>query len=166
MALEQYTLNKVFDLFKSIVAQHEMLNGFGIEEDPTRGYDKENGEELSYPYCFINPMPIRYQMNTSGAGIAAKEYTIKVFVADKYYANAKNGEDILSDTEQILSDLVQWVSTNRDLRKFQLRADIRPTPVRHQTISDVHGWEADFVIRVPYKLCYNHLPIDSNISTC
>lgn len=166
MALENYTLNTIFDLFKSTVAKHEMLQGFGIEENPTRGYSKEQQAELDYPYCFINPGRIGLRMNTSGAGIAAVEFTINVFVADKQYDNASNSQDILSDTAQILMDLTQWISTHPDLRNIQLRVDPNLDPVQHGTISNVHGWETNFVLRVPHKLCYNKLPIDNTVTTC
>ena len=88
---------------------------------------------------------------------------MRLFVADKHYDNIKSEDEILSDTEAILSDVVQWILTNPALRNVLIPVGtISLQPAREGTKDDVFGWFGTIPIRISYKYCYQNLPIDKD----
>ena len=164
---DNITLNRIFDIFKQLAGCHKQLADFSVGDVATRGHKKDNNEltpersEMKFPYLWIDPTGVVYDIGNSKQ-IVAKNYLINIFVADKHQDNSFNDEEILSDTEGILSDLIQWILTNPELRSFTTNVTtLTPQPARHATRDEVFGWEVVFTIRVPYKFCYSNLPIET-----
>lgn len=165
---DNITLNRVLDVIREIAGSHEMLAGFSIGDAATRGHDKgqesktdtpDEPKELEYPYLWADPSGTSLEIGQNRA-ISAKVYSISLFCADKHSDNAGNDTEILSDTEGILSDIVQYIATHPTLRAFGLPAgNLSATPSRHSTIHEVYGWEIIVQVKVPYKFCYSKLPI-------
>lgn len=165
---DNITLNRVLDVIREIAGNHEMLAGFSIGDAATRGHEKgqesktdtpDEPKELEYPYLWVDPIPSQYEIGAARS-ISAKIYNISMFCADKHVENAGNDTEILSDTESILSDIIQYIATHPTLKSFGLPiGNISASPSRHSTIHEVYGWEAVVQIKVPYKFCYSNLPI-------
>lgn len=162
---DNITLNRIFDVLREIATRHKMLKASSVGDNATRGHDKDNDsvtpqpKELEFPYMFIDVINVGLDVGT-GKSINAKNFTIKIFVADKHSDNSFNDQEILSDTEGILSDVIQTLLVNPDFRKFSTNIGIiNQLPVRHATRDEVFGFEADLLIRVPYKFCHGALPV-------
>ena len=161
---DRITLNRVLDVIREIADNHEMIADFSIGDAATRGHNKgedqdDEPEELDYPYLWADPASAGYEIGQNRS-ISAKLYNISLFVADKHSDNAQNDTEILSDTEGILSDIVQFIATHPTLIQFGLPiGTIQANPSRHDTIHDVYGWEVIIPIKVPYKFCHTDLPI-------
>jgi len=99
-----------------------------------------------------------------GGNVAAKIYRINLFVADKHSDNAENDDEILSDTESILSDLIIYITQNQTLRKFIIGLGVTELiPARHTTIQEAYGWQCVINIKVQASICWEQLPFkDSN----
>ena len=163
---DNITLNRIFDVLREIADRHQMIADSSIGDDATKGHDKDNDSvdpepgEMAFPYMWVDVVGVGLDVGT-GKSINAKNYTIKIFIADKHLDSARNDQEILSDTESILSDVIQFLLTNADFRKFSTNVGIiNSTPARHATKDEVFGFEADILIRVPYKFCSGSLPID------
>ena len=163
---EGITLNRIFDLIREIANDHGNLgpNHFSIGDAATRGHDKgeedDDAGELEYPYLWADAAPSQYEIG-QGRVISAKIYQISLFCADKHSDEAINGTEILSDTEGILSDIVQFIASSPLFRQFGLPiGNISLSPSRHETLHEVYGWEVVVGIKVPYKFCHTDLPIN------
>ena len=165
---DNITLKRVLDVIREIADGHDMLAGFSIGDAATRGHDKgqesktdtpDEPKELEYPYLWADPSSAGFEIG-QGRAISSKLYSISLFCADKHSDNAGNDTEILSDTEGILSDIIQYIATHPTLRMFGLPVGvISANPSRHATIHEVYGWEAIIKIKVPYKFCHSNLPI-------
>lgn len=170
MSDDKFSLNVLLDVIEEIADSHKMVADFSIGDAATRGHDKgqreetggqeEEPEEMKYPYVWADPVTTGYQIGQARS-IAAKTYSVSIFVADKHSDDAENDTEILSDTEGILSDIIQYIATHPTLKKFGLPVGVISANVaRHTTIHEAYGWEAVLAVQVPYKFCYNRLPIN------
>lgn len=158
---ENISLNNITDLLKEIAQKHNMLKGFEIGEEASEGYSDKERKELDYPYLWVDYAAA--SLNVSNGRISDKVYNLRLFVADKHYNNIKSADEIMNDTEAILSDVIQWVLTNPELKGILMPAgSISISPAKEDTKDDVFGWFGSIPFRIPYKYCYNNLPIDKD----
>jgi len=162
---DNITLNRILDVIREIAGGHKNLgpNHFSVGDAATRGHDKgeesDNPKELDYPYLWADPAPSQLEIG-AGRTISAKIYNISLFCADKHSDDAQNDTEILSDTEGILSDIIQYIASSPLLRQFGLPVgNLVMNPSRHTTIHEAYGWEVVIQIKVPYKFCHSELPI-------
>jgi hypothetical protein len=156
---ENLSLNNITDLLKEIAEKHNMLKGFEVGEEAARGYSDKEKKELAYPYLWVDYGTTN--LNVNNGRISDKVYNLRLFVADKHYDNIKSEDEILSDTEAILSDVVQWVLTHPDLKRVMMpNGSISLNPAKEATKDDVFGWFGQIPFRIAYKYCYQNLPID------
>jgi len=156
---ENVTLNRITDILKEVAECHSMLCGFEVGETAARGYSDKEKKELCYPYLWVDYGDTLYNV-TANRTISDKVYNMRLFVADKHSDNIKSDDEIMSDTEGILSDVIQWILTYPELKKILVSVGtISATPAREATKDDVFGWIATIPIRIPYKFCYSDLPI-------
>lgn len=159
MPVNDITLNKIVDVIKAAADCHVMINDFHVGEDSSKGYNDEANAELKYPYLWLDFAPSSLVVSEQKI-IQTKVYNIILFVADKQYDNIKNDVEILSDTEGILCDIIQYILTHPNFKLFTTPAGaISMQPGRDETKDNVFGWTATIPIRVPYKHCYSTLPI-------
>lgn len=163
MAFIDITLNKIVDIIKEAADCHVMLNDFHVGEESAQGYNDESKSELEYPYLWVDFAPSNYTVSNQKI-IQDKVYNIVLFVADKQFDNIKNDVEILSDTESILCDVIQYILTHPNFKQFTSPVgSITINPGRDGTKDGVFGWTATFPIRVRYSQCHNTLPIPCNI---
>ena len=159
MPTTDITLNKIVDVIKAAADCHTMINDFHVGEDSSKGYNDDENRELIYPYLWMDFAPGSYEIGQARQ-IQSKTYNIILFVADKQYDNIKNDVEILSDTEGILSDVIQYLLTKPELKQYMVNVGtITPNPGRDDTKDGVFGWTATIPLKVPYKHCYTSLPM-------
>ena len=124
MPVTDITLNKIVDIIKAAAECHTMLNDVFVGEDSSKGFNDKEKRELNYPYLWIDFAPSSLVISDQKI-IQTKVYNIVLFVADKQYDNIKNDVEILSDTEGILSDIIQYVLTNKELKEWDLSENIK-----------------------------------------
>jgi len=160
MALpKEITLNVITDKLKELADCHQMINDFEVGETAARGYSDKQKKELIYPYLWVDYAPALLNIGQSRR-ISDKIYNLRLFVADKHTDNVKLDDEIMSDTEGILSDIISKVLEDPELKNIIINpGTITLTPAREETKDDVFGWIASVPFRVPYKFCYKDLPI-------
>ena len=164
MPVTDITLNKIVDIIKAAAECHTMLNDVFVGEDSSKGFNDKEKRELNYPYLWIDFAPSSLVISEQKI-IQTKVYNIVLFVADKQYDNIKNDVEILSDTEGILSDIIQYVLTNKELKEYTTASGSIPVTFgRDATKDGVFGCTATFPIRVRYIHCANTLPIPCDIT--
>lgn len=162
---EGITLRRVTDILKEVADKHKMINDFEVGEEAARGFKddvegtSEKPHEMNYPYLWVDYDSAGYEIGT-GRNISSKVYTMRLFVADKHYDNIKSDKDIMSDTEGILSDIIQYLLTHPDMKKVIIaQGFINALPAIDATKDDVRGWIAPIQIKVAYPFCHTDLPI-------
>jgi hypothetical protein len=165
------TLQRIFDIIREIAEKHEMIADNDVGDNATRGHSKgqnkdepeEVPHELAFPYLFTDVVGTDIVVGQGGS-IQAKKYKINLFVADKHSDNAKNDEDILSDTDQILTDLLIYINQNPELRQFIMEIGTTSlTPARHTTIQEAYGFQCVLIVKVQAAVCWELLPFtDAN----
>jgi len=164
MPVTDITLNKIVDIIKAAAECHTMLNDVFVGEDSSKGFNDKEKRELNYPYLWVDFAPSSLVISDQKI-IQTKVYNIVLFVADKQYDNIKNDVEILSDTEGILSDIIQYVLTNKELKEYTTASGSIPVTFgRDATKDGVFGCTATFPIRVRYIHCANTLPIPCDIT--
>lgn len=172
MATEKKTtLQRIFDIIRDIAEKHKMIADNDVGDRATRGHSKgqdkdepsEVPHELAFPYLFTDYVGTDLIVG-QGASVQAKTYKINLFVADKHSDAAQNDEDILSDTESILSDLIIYITQNQELRNFIVGIGTTSlTPARHTTIHEAYGCQCVLNIKVKASVCWELLPFtDAN----
>jgi len=172
MAIDKKTtLQRIFDIIREIAVKHKMIADNDVGDNATRGHSKgqnkdepdEVPHELLFPYLFTDVVGTDLIVGQGGS-IQAKTYKINLFVADKHSDNAQNDEDILSDTDSILTDLLIYISQNPELKQFIMGVGTTSlTPARHTTIQEAYGFQCVLSIKVRAAVCWELLPFtDAN----
>jgi hypothetical protein len=154
------TLNNIIDKIEQLADQHEMLEDHGNGHTANVGQSLDENRQLLYPYLWTDYKDTKYILSKNQRGIAFKLYSFSVMVLDKYSPNVKNSQEVMSDTEYILSDIVQKLVNDRKLREFQIDVTaITALPVRDEDKDGVEGWLAVVAFKIPYQFCHKNLPI-------
>jgi len=171
MPEKKVSLQRIFDVIREIAEKHEMIEDNDIGNEAMRGHStgqnkdepEEQPHELLFPYLFTDVVGTDLTVGASGF-VQAKTYKINLFVADKHNSHAKNDEDILSDTEAILTDLIIYINQNQDLREFVIGIGTTSLiPARHTTIQEAFGFQCVLNIKVKAATCWELLPFkDAN----
>ncbi len=159
----EISLRRLTDILREVADCHSMINGFEVGEEAARGYSDDDEEgtkgELAYPYLWVDYDSAGYEIG-SGRNLSSKTYTMRLFVADKQYDNIKSDKDIMSDTEQILSDIVQYLLQEPSLKKVIIaQGTITALPAVDATKDGVYGWILTLPIKVAYHFCASDVPI-------
>lgn len=150
------TLNQITDRLEQLSVDHHQINDFGHGDTSEIG--THQGRELGYPYMHIDYAETRYAFGNN-RGIGYKIYTMTVLVVDKITPNIYNSPEVMSDCEGILSDIIQFVSTDSTLRDFRIEtADITADPVSDEDKDGTEGWVARIPFKIPYSYCATKLP--------
>jgi len=149
------SINQIISKCYTIANTHPQINGFGFGPE----YDIV-GQEINHPYLWVvndDTHTINYAENN---GYRSIEYTFVLRVGDKvndqpnvYSANGENsnnGLEVISDTMQILVDVVNAISEDslNIFNDISLIDDITIEPFFHEDESDVNGHQATITLRV------------------
>jgi hypothetical protein len=148
-----------YDDFKLLADHHKQLNsfGFGSVDDfqyLTQSRDKEDNTQFQspyYPLMYVVPNDVKQKFNYM-------EYTFDVIVADIIQRDLANQTDVLSDTNQILDDIISQfrLSVNNSLGNFNaeyyLDNPVVCTPFMEDYDDLLGGWTATLNIQVMTSL--------------
>jgi hypothetical protein len=160
--LNGINLKTFYEDFKLLADHHKQLNsfGFGSVDDfqyLTQLRDKEDNTQFQspyYPLMYVVPNDVNQMFNYM-------EYTFDIIVADIIERTLLNQTDVLSDTNQILDDIISQfrLSVTQSLGNFNaeyyLDNPIVCTPFMEQYDDLLGGWTATLKIQVmtPLNRC-------------
>ena len=157
--LEGINFKTFHDDFKLLADHHKQLNSFGFGSVGDFSYwtesrDKEYNEHFQAPYYpLLYVVPGEVQQN-----FGFMNYSFTIIVADIIERDLSNQTDILSDTNQIMDDVIGQfrLSVNDALGNFNneyyLDDDIICTPFLEKYDDLLGGWTADLNIEVKIPL--------------
>lgn len=149
------TINTIIDNFYQVAQNHPQLESFGYG----KVYDI-GGFDIKYPYLFIiNDLPHLVNYSEDNSNYSHIDYTFTIRVGDKvnnqpniYNAigqDSNNGLEIISDTMQILLDIINDISTNVGLwSEVKIVDSLSVEPFFNEDVGDVNGHQVDVVLRV------------------
>ena len=148
-----------YDDFKLLADHHKQLNSFGMGSVDDFQYlnqsrDKEDNTTFNspyYPLMYVVPNDVVQKFNYM-------EYTFDIIVADVVQRDLLNQTDVLSDTNQILDDIISQfrLSVENSLgnynNEYYLMTPIVCTPFIEQYDDMIGGWTATLTIEVMVPL--------------
>lgn len=129
------TYNQSINLFRSIANSHYQIKSFGHGQLSEMEGEKEVDEV--YPKLWVTPAETNIRENTT-------ERTFDVLVFDLVHKDLSNRDDVLSDTEQILTDVIKIVKHNAN--EYTVVGDTTAQPFEERFGDDVTGWAASLTI--------------------
>ena len=149
------TLNQIIVLFKDIADRHEQVKDFAAKQD--FNIDADNAPK--YPILVINPTPAILPKTDNGFTSLTMAFDLQVI--DLVNKDNNNELEVLSDTMQIINDIINELSTHPDYIEdgLEIVSDVTLEPLRGAYDSDVDGWKTSIEIMQPNKRSYCSAPI-------
>lgn len=142
----QQSLNQILNKLKTFAESHLQLNGNFVFCDVA---DLEAKNDLRYPLLWADVQPSTW---------SNKVFTLSLQITciDIVLKDSSNEQDVLSDTLQILNDMI--ASLRQDLyysQDFEIVENISATPIKDSYGDEVAGWVSNiqFNIANPYDYC-------------
>jgi hypothetical protein len=149
------TTNDIISIYRSIGQRHQQINTFFIGQDFDLGK-----EALRHPVLAVNPVSAVLPKTENGYTMYTLDFTVKVF--DLLNKDKNNEEDVISDTLEILKDIVSEFNQHPDYyeNEFNIIGDVSFTTMRGYYDSDVTGWECTIRVQSPNRRGFCLLPLD------
>jgi hypothetical protein len=143
------TLNNVIDLFKSIQVAHYQLKGFGFGNLFEINGNIKPG--LNYPLLWVVPI-------NSITTDQTKQRRFLLLVVSLVKKDMSNRDDVWSDCEQILDDVIKILKNESD--DYDLKNEPEKTPVAEEHGDWVTGWQAEIALETELNSNYCDVPAD------
>lgn len=146
------TYKNIIELFEQIATSHMQLKGFGSGELwEVNGDPKNSGK---YPELWI--VPVSSAILDSG-----NTYTFRTLVYDRVYRGEDNELDVLSDTHQMLTDVIRIIKYNSD--EYDLIGSTQLEPFTERFDDAVSGWSTLIQLQVQFPTNYCDIPLETPI---
>ena len=168
--------NQLIQMFNDFADAHLQLNDFGVGPTSEIGTSRQ----MNFPYLWIThraPSNIVIQNKTQIPEMILTFIIVDQINNQENYLNVNginsdNQQEILSDTFQILQDLVDYISTQMGQFGVQIvDGSISPEALFDETDDKVTGWATDITLRLKFSNCITPLgdiaftvPGQSNLS--
>jgi hypothetical protein len=149
------TLNNIEALFKDLGLRHLQINSYYNQ----KAFDITAINEVVYPSLVINTSEIKLPRTDNGYSV--KNFSIELQVIDLVHKDEGNKQEVLSDTESILNDIVNEFSTHPEYNGIglDLIGDIILTPLRGAYGDEISGWNTVLTLEVPLKISWCGSPM-------
>ena len=151
------TINKIVELFRDLANRHEQIHDFAAVQD----FNIDADDAPIFPILVVNPVSATLPKGENG--YTSHSIVFDLQVIDLTNKDNNNELDVLSDTMQILTDVVIEFSTHPDYinDSLDLVSDISFDSLRGVYDSDVDGWKVQLEFEQPSKDSYCNIPINS-----
>jgi hypothetical protein len=142
----QTSLNKVVNLLQEIATSNALLNGNFTFCDVA---DLGASAPLSYPLLWGDVRP-------SNFGSKVFSLNLQLTAIDIVLKDLSNERDVLSDTLQIISDVIAKIKQSTYYGSyFEMQENISCTPIKDSYGDEVAGWVCNFTLNIanPYNSC-------------
>jgi len=159
------TINQLISNMNDIAERHLQLNDFGFGPTHMIGENRD----MAYPYFWVTLQPNSTIVNNDNNKLTSVELEFSFIIAD-YLNNVLtnelgqeglNGLETISDTQQILFDIVTEINTHPYYTKnrISITQDINFSPSFDERDDKVNAWVADITLTMPYSHTYCESPI-------
>ncbi|QDP49124.1 MAG: hypothetical protein Unbinned706contig1001_3 [Prokaryotic dsDNA virus sp.] len=148
------TINQLVSVFKDIATRHYQINGFGIGDSWEIGADKA----YMHPVLWINP--VTANMPSTDTGYKTFEINFEVRVFDLVHKDESNENDVLSDTIDILKDIIVEFRGHPYYVNSQLNIvdDISFEAFTEEFDEEVSGWLCEISLMTPVLTSFCGIP--------
>lgn len=156
------TYNQLKDLFQDFQTRHYQLNDYYF------GELSEFGNSKSFTYPLLGVIPSQSVLiKGQGGNYNTIQHIFNIFVADLVKSDELNTQDVLSDTLQIITDLVGEIDQLEFYRENNITmiTDSVLTPFFERFDDLVGGWNIQITLSMPNKLnpCLSPIETKPNI---
>ena len=147
------TINQLVSVWKDIATRHYQINGFGI------GDNWENGtNEKMHPVLWINP--VSASMPSSDYGYKTFEIDFEIRIFDLVNKDESNENEVLSDTIDILKDIIAEFKGHPYYVNSQLNiiGDIDFEAFTEEFDEEVSGWVTEISLMTPVLTTFCGIP--------
>ncbi len=152
------TYNNIIDVLRDIANRHYNINTFGVGQNWDIG-----ASETMYPLLWMKPISAKLVASTQLGSYPIKERVIEIRCLDLVNKGEDNLNDVLSDTEQILTDVVNELSQNPYYITSQLGliGDIDFSPLQEYSDDETSGHVVQLKFRTLNRNTFCGLPMDA-----
>ena len=138
------SLNQIISILETITTNHKQIKGFEFNDVADWAGNTDN----LYPFVLCDVQPSNFSTKIVSL-------TISVMVMDIIKKDTSNQNEVLSDTLQILDDLIAELHNDSYVSQFIIKDDIQARPFNDSQGDEVGGWVANltFDISSPYNRC-------------
>lgn len=139
-----FSLNQVVEKLETIQQNHKILKGFKFCDVS----DLEAENSLRYPLLWCDVLP-------SAFSTKVVTLNLQISVLDIVKKDLSNEKDVLSDTLQILSDVVIELRDPSLGGDFIIEDTLNATPIKDSYQDEVAGWNCQIALQIanPYNRC-------------
>jgi hypothetical protein len=141
------TLNQLIAKLQTIATNHEQINSFFFGDIADLGTEKP----MQYPVLFADVAPSNFTYKVIGLNL-------QIMVMDIVKKDLSNENDVISDTLQIIEDVI--IELRNPSEVFLIQDSINLTPFSDSQGDEVSGWTANITINIPSN--YNSCAVPSN----
>lgn len=141
------TINNIIDLFQAISVAHYQIEGFGFGNIFEINGNINPG--LKYPLLWVTP-----QESTTREWTKERKFTL--FVLNVGHHDQSDRNEIWSDTESILTDIVKILNNESD--DYELIGDATMQPISEKFADWTTGWQCDLTIETELNSNYCDIP--------
>ena len=150
------TINNYKTLFENIVSAHYQLNSFGFGE--AWEIEEALNKDVIYPMLFVVPID-----STTLEQTQTRTFRLLCFdMVKKDDVDNNQSTEVLSDTEQILNDVIKILRDETD--SYDLIGDPILNPFKEEFSDWATGWRTDVVIQSELNSNYCDVPASSFVS--
>lgn len=148
------TINQLISVFKDIATRHYQINGFGIGDSWEIGADKA----YMHPVLWINPTTANMPSTDTGYKTFEIDFDVRVF--DLVHKGESNENEVLSDTIDILKDIITEFKGHPYYVNSQLNitGDISFESFTEEFDEEVSGWLCEISLMTPILTSFCGIP--------
>ena len=149
------TVNQLISVFKDIATRHYQINGFGIGDS----WEIGASEAKMHPVLWINP--VTATMPETDYGYKTFEIDFEVRVFDLVNKDESNENDVLSDTIDIIKDIITEFKGHPYYVASELNIvnDISFEAFTEEFDEEVSGWLCEISLMTPILTTFCGLPM-------
>ena len=153
------TLNKFYQLFKTIADDHQMINDYGFGPS----YNIGDVRPMLYPFLWVEPINTTVITGEPGTGYLTQTYQFKLYVLDKVDKGDDNFRQTSNDCDYILKTILSVLDQEYLFIEMGLRLqdDVSAEPVYEQLEDNSNGWETTLTLRMPMDYTPCNSPVEA-----
>jgi hypothetical protein len=138
------TYRQIVGIFEYIASKHLQINDFVV------GRNWEVKDQINFPFLQVRPSTAQVIKNVNGAGFNTLEISLFLRVLEQLNKEEKNKTDAISDTLQILSDVITLVNTHPYFADKTIQIINDPEFIEEEELTTLNavGWACLIRLRI------------------
>lgn len=153
------TYNQVIAVLKNIQERHPQINAFMSAP----AWDIATTKSSPYPLLHVQRLGATYYKSDTSDAYAYKEFRLTLRVLDLVNKEINNFNDVQSDTEQIIGDIITEINEHPyfQINGVQLIGNITTEPLVEYSDDETTGTQMDIILRTKHATSYCLLPFEN-----